>query len=447
MRSLASFVYKHVLVLGLAKSGTAAAELLLDSGVSVRINDLKADEESDLVKRLKNKGAEVITGGHPLHILDDIDLIVKNPGIRYENPVVEEGLKRGISVVTEIELAGQLHQGDLIGVTGSNGKTTTTTLIHAFLEADQQPVSIAGNIGEVASEVARTTSEEETMVIELSSFQLMGVETFKPNIAVWLNLFEAHLDYHHTLENYFRAKANIISQQTEDDYLVYNADDEAILSFLPEAAAVHVPFSITEKVNGTWADDEYIYYKEEKVMKRSEIVLVGEHNLANILAAVAAVKIRGISNQAIRTILTSFAGVTHRLEFVTRKRGVLFYNDSKATNILATSYALRSFAQPTVLLAGGLDRGNSFDALVPYLNNVKAMVVFGETQDKLAEAAKQAQVENVKAVETMDEAVAAAYRFTNEGDVVLLSPACASWDQYRTFEERGHMFKQAVHKL
>ncbi|WP_163530413.1 UDP-N-acetylmuramoyl-L-alanine--D-glutamate ligase [Halobacillus ihumii] len=447
MRSFSSFAYKHVLVLGLAKSGTAAAELLLDSGVSVRINDLKADEESDLVKRLKSKGAEVITGGHPLHLLDGIDLIVKNPGIRYENPIVEEGLKRGISVVTEIELAGQLHRGDLIGVTGSNGKTTTTTLIHAFLQADQQPVSIAGNIGEVASEVARTTTEEETMVIELSSFQLMGVETFKPNIAVWLNLFEAHLDYHHTLEHYFQAKANIMRMQTEEDYLVYNADDEAILSFLQEAASTLVPFSITNKVNGAWADDEYIYFKEETVMKRSEIVLVGEHNLANILAAVATVKIRGISNQAIQTVLTSFAGVTHRLEYVTKKRGVLFYNDSKATNILATSYALRSFTQPTVLLAGGLDRGNGFDALIPYLNHVKAMVVFGETKDKLAEAAKQANVEHVKIVETMDEAVGAADRFTNEGDVVLLSPACASWDQYRTFEERGHMFKQAVHKL
>ncbi|UOQ93083.1 UDP-N-acetylmuramoyl-L-alanine--D-glutamate ligase [Halobacillus shinanisalinarum] len=447
MRTFQSFDYNNVLVLGLAKSGTAAAELLLDSGVHVRVNDYKADENSEQVRRLNAKGAEVITGGHPLHTLDDIDLIVKNPGIRYENPIVVEGQKRGISVVTEIELAGQLHKGDLIGVTGSNGKTTTTTLIHAFLEADHKPVSIAGNIGEVACEVARTTSEEETMVVELSSFQLMGVETFKPNIAVWLNLFEAHLDYHHSLENYYQAKANITKMQTEDDYLVYNADDDSIVSFLSTAAATRVPFSITEKVDGAFADEEWVYFKGEKVMKRSDIVLVGEHNLANILAAVAAVKIRGISNDAIHKVLTSFAGVPHRLEFVTRKQGILFYNDSKATNILATSYALRSFTQPTVLLAGGLDRGNDFDGLIPYLTNVKAMVVFGETQDKLADAAKQANIEHICAVETMDEAVQTAHRLTHEGEVVLLSPACASWDQYGTFEERGHMFKQAVHKL
>ncbi|MFC7061297.1 UDP-N-acetylmuramoyl-L-alanine--D-glutamate ligase [Halobacillus seohaensis] len=445
--NLQSFTYKHVLVLGLAKSGTAAAQLLLDSGVQVTINDLKADMTADKVIHLKNQGAKIITGEHPLSILNGVDLIVKNPGIPYENPIVNEAMKREVPIVTEVELAGHLHQGNLIGVTGSNGKTTTTTLIHAFIEADQMEVSIAGNIGEVACEVARTTTEEETMVVELSSFQLLGVKTFTPHIAVWLNLFEAHLDYHHTIENYHGAKAKIAKNQTNDDYLVYNADDKAILSYLPSLESHLIPFSIKGKVAGSWADDQYIYYKHERVMKRDEVVLVGEHNLANILAAIAAVKLNGVSNKAIQEVLSSFGGVPHRLEFVTKKNNVYFYNDSKATNILATSYALKAFDQPVVLLAGGLDRGNNFDDLVEHLTNVKALVVFGETANKVAMAGREAGIATILFVENMNDAVLEAYNVSAEEDVILLSPACASWDQYRTFEERGHMYKDAVHKL
>ncbi|MCP3031104.1 UDP-N-acetylmuramoyl-L-alanine--D-glutamate ligase [Halobacillus sp. A1] len=442
-----TFRYRNVLVLGLAKSGKAAAELLLDSGIKVTINDLKADENSIDITKFKERGARVVTGSHPLELLNDIDLIVKNPGIPYENPMVAEAEKRQIPIVTEIELAGFLHEGNLIGVTGSNGKTTTTTLIHEFLKEDEQPASIAGNIGEVACEVARSTADEETMVVELSSFQLLGTETFSPNVAVWLNLFDAHLDYHHTAANYHKAKAKIAANQSESDYLVYNADDSAILNFLPSFASQLVPFSLQGKVEGAWSDEEWVYFKDEPVVKRSDIVLVGEHNLANILAAVAAVKVSGIKNEAIVKVLTSFGGVEHRLEFVTKKNGVYFYNDSKATNILATSYALKAFDQPIILLAGGLDRGNQFDELVEKLGNVKAMVLFGETAEKISLAGTQAGVQHISTVNNMKEAVEDAYQISTSEDVILLSPACASWDQYRTFEERGHMFKEAVHKL
>ena len=244
MKTLMNFPYEHVLVLGLAKSGTAAARLLLDSEVNVRVNDFKAEETSESVVELKSKGAEVILGGHPLSALDHIELMVKNPGIPYENPLVDEAVNRGIPVVTEVELASYLHEGALIGVTGSNGKTTTTTLIYDMIQADQKPVSVAGNIGKVSCEVARSTSAEETMVVELSSFQLLGTEAFRPDVAVWLNLYEAHLDYHHTLKNYHDAKAKLIANQTEEDALVYNADDERVMSYVQSAKAERIAFSL-----------------------------------------------------------------------------------------------------------------------------------------------------------------------------------------------------------
>ncbi|WP_027954113.1 UDP-N-acetylmuramoyl-L-alanine--D-glutamate ligase [Halobacillus kuroshimensis] len=447
MKKLSGFPYTHVLVLGLAKSGTAAAQLLLDSGVKVRINDFKADPDSPEVHYLKESGAEVITGGHPLSVLDDIDYVIKNPGIPYENPVVAEAVNRHLPVVTEVELTGWLHEGPMIAVTGSNGKTTTTTLIHEMIQADRKPVSLAGNIGHVSCEVARNTSEAETMVTELSSFQLLGTQTFRPDIAVWLNLYEAHLDYHHTLTNYHRAKARITKNQTDEDVLVYNADDAAIASFLPEVTAELVPFSLKEQGKGAWADETSIYFEKEAIMKKADIVLVGEQNLQNILAAVAAVKANGVSSEAIVEVLSTFAGVPHRLQYVTKKNGRLFYNDSKATNLLATSYALRSFEKPVILLAGGLDRGTGFDGLIPYLSGVKSMVVFGETADLLAGTAERAGITDVVKVDTMQEAVKEAYQRSAEEDVILLSPACASWDQYKTFEERGHMFIEAVHTL
>ncbi|ELK45053.1 UNVERIFIED_CONTAM: UDP-N-acetylmuramoyl-L-alanine--D-glutamate ligase [Halobacillus marinus] len=447
MKTLKQFSYTHVLVLGLAKSGTAAARLLLDSGVQVRVNDLKADPESSEVRALIEAGAEVITGGHPLSVLDGVDYLIKNPGIPYENPIVSEAVERGMPVVTEVELAGLLHEGPLVAVTGSNGKTTTTTLIHEMIKADEQKVALAGNIGHVSCEVARSTEADETMVTELSSFQLLGTEEFRPDIAVWLNLYEAHLDYHHTLHNYHEAKARITRNQTEADTLVYNADDERIQAFLSQTKAKLVPFSLKEKGKGAWVDDTHLYFEEEAVIELSEIVLVGEQNLQNILAAVACVKVNGIRNQAIIDVLRTFAGVPHRLQFVTKKENRLFYNDSKATNILATSYALKSFQQPVILLAGGLDRGNSFDSLLPYLGGVKAMIVFGETAELLMKTAEDAGIESVGKVDTMEEAVHEAYRQSEAEDVILLSPACASWDQYRTFEERGDMFIEAVHKL
>ncbi|WP_042223854.1 UDP-N-acetylmuramoyl-L-alanine--D-glutamate ligase [Oceanobacillus manasiensis] len=448
MKQLTDFPYSNVLVLGLARSGTAAANVLLDSNRNVRINDMQAKEDDETVEELKSKGAEVILGTHPLHVLDGIDIVVKNPGIPYDNNILIEATRRDIPIITEIELAGQLADGEIIAITGSNGKTTTTTLTNEMLSKSNLPVKVAGNIGLVATEIAQLVDRKESLVLELSSFQLLGIQRFKPSIAVLLNIFEAHLDYHKSMENYMEAKFNIFRNQTEEDYLVFNADDSKIASVIDKASSQKVPFSVKQRLtNGAWMDQDYLYFREEKVMPVSDIVLVGEHNLENILAAIAAAKLRGATNEGIYEVLTTFSGVKHRLQFVDNIEKRFFYNDSKATNILATQKALSSFKQPVILLAGGLDRGNDFEELLPYLKFVKGLVVFGQTSEKLRELGKQADISTIINANNVEDAVEKAYEASEEEDVILLSPACASWDQYRTFEERGDMFIQAVHRL
>lgn len=447
MKILTDFPYKQVLVLGLAKSGASAARLLFESGIAVRVNDLKCEEDSPEVQQLKEKGIEVITGHHPLYVLDGADLVVKNPGIPYDNVIVKEAEKRKIPIVTEVELAGMLVEGPLIGITGSNGKTTTTTLIYEMIKNSGRKVKLAGNIGTAASEVARTMEQDEIMVMELSSFQLQGTKDFHPHIAVLLNFFEAHLDYHKTMENYMQAKSNIFKNQTEKDFLIFNADDERVTKLIGNAASAKVPFSIERPCEGSWADEEYLYFQDEPIVKRKELALTGSHQLQNGLAAVAAAKAIGVENHVIADVLKSFKGVKHRLQYVDTIDGRRFFNDSKATNILATSKALASFEQPVILLAGGLDRGNEFDDLIPSLKHVKAMILFGESAPKLEKAAKKAGIEQIIYVDNVKQAAEQAFSISSTGDVILLSPACASWDQYRSFEERGDMFVKAVHML
>lgn len=448
MRKLEAFPYHHVLVLGLARSGTAAAKTLLKNGKQVRVNDQQLTTKSTVVQDLVALGAEIVLGSHPLSVLEGIEIIVKNPGISYNNPVLIEAVKRNIPIVTEIEIAYQLVPGTLIGITGSNGKTTTTTLTTKMLKESKQQVKVAGNIGIVATEVAESLTDDETLVLELSSFQLQGTIDFRPNIAVILNIYQAHLDYHKSLENYKQAKYNIFRNQTEDDYLIYNADDSDITTAIADTRARRIPFSTTREVqNGAWSDGEAIYFLNEKIMDVEKIVLVGDHHLENILAAICAAKLAGATNEGIERVLTTFAGVEHRLQYVTNLQGRYFYNDSKATNMLATEKALASFKQPTILLAGGLDRGDDLKELIPHLKNVKGLVSFGETKEKFNEVAKQAGIPHVLTAENVEDAVQKGYGISEENDVILLSPACASWDQYRTFEERGDMFIQAVHKL
>lgn len=452
MIQLEKYKNKRVLILGLAKSGYSAALLLHRLGASLVVNDkMPYDKENEQIKHLEKIGITVICGGHPLHIFDEyqIELIVKNPGIRYDNPMIQEAQKRKLPIITEVELAYEVSEAEFIGITGSNGKTTTTMLTYELLkESEKQPL-IAGNIGTVVSDVVTKAAKNNVIVTELSSFQLMGTVSFKPKVSVLLNIFDAHLDYHGTKENYAAAKANIFANQTKDDFVVYNADDPTLVGLIKQCKAALVPFSRKQKLQkGTWIDGADIYFNEERIASVNSIALPGDHNVENVLAAITVAKLYRVQNEWIERVLTTFKGVKHRLEYVTSINGRKFYNDSKATNILATEKAITSFKEPVVLLAGGLDRGNSFDELIPiFKRHVKAVVSFGETAKKIQETAKHAGVEKTKIVETMDEAVKTAYQFSSKGDVILLSPACASWDQYKTFEERGDMFVSSVHKL
>lgn len=448
MKTVEAYKNKHILVLGIAKSGYAAATLLKSLGAHVVVNDKKPLEDNPMAQRLQQEGFHVVCGSHPLELLTDVELVVKNPGIPYSNPILEAAKEKGISIITEVELAYLISDAPFIGITGSNGKTTTTTLIFDMLkQGDKQPL-IAGNIGTVACEVASFAKKDNIIVTELSSFQLMGIQTFQPKIAVLLNLFDAHLDYHGTKEEYCRAKSNIFKNQTEDDYCVINADDENVLKWSQRSKGKRLPFSTTKVIeNGAYVKDGALYFCKERVIEISDIALPGKHNLENILAAMSVAKLMGVSNEAIVHVLETFTGVKHRLQYITTIHNRKFYNDSKATNILATQKAISAFEKPVILLAGGLDRGNDFDALLPYFQNVKALLTFGQTAPKLIKTAQEAKVKSIVQVEHLEEAVQKAYDLSEEGDVILLSPACASWDQFKTFEQRGDMFIQFVHKL
>lgn len=449
MKKIKDYKNKKVLVLGLAKSGVSAASLLHELGALVTVNDQRPLSESPEAQDLMKKGIKVICGEHPPDLLDEgFELVVKNPGIPYSNKLIKDAIMRNISVITEVELAYQISEASFIGITGTNGKTTTTTLIYEMLKVGNKHPLIAGNIGTVASDVAKEATKEDIIVTELSSFQLMGTLHFRPRIAVVTNLYEAHLDYHGTRKEYINAKKNIIINQTEEDYAILNYDQEDCRKFTLETKATIIPFSKEKYLeDGASLKNGYIYFRGEKVIDYKQVVLPGKHNLENILASIASAKLAGVDNDSIAKVLTTFHGVEHRLQFIKELNGRLFYNDSKATNILATKSALSAFDQPIILLAGGLDRGNDFDELIPSLKNVKALITFGQTKEKLAKMAKSARLENIFIVDNVEEAVPLSYSLSNVGDVILLSPACASWDQYKSFEVRGDIFTSAVHKL
>lgn len=449
MKQIDTYRYKKILVLGLAKSGVAAAALLHELGAFVTVNDKKPLSENPEAQGLLEQGIKVICGDHPIELLDEgFELIVKNPGIPYSNPMIKGAREKGIPVITEVELAYQISEAPFIAITGTNGKTTTTTLAYEMLNAGQKQPLIAGNIGRVASGVAQKATAENTIVIEMSSFQLMGIDTFRPKIAMITNIYDAHLDYHGTREEYVKAKARITKNQTPEDFLIVNAEQPDVMKIAAASKAKIVPFSVKRDLpNGACIKDGWVCFQDEKVIRISEIALPGAHNLENILCATGAAKLSGTSNEAIQQVLRTFHGVKHRLQFIAEISGRKFYNDSKATNILATVNALRAFQQPIILLAGGLDRGNEFDELIPYFNNVKAIITFGQTAGKIERVAKEAGIKQITRVESVKEAVPVAFEESDSGDVILLSPACASWDQYKTFEQRGDIFIEAVHKL
>ncbi len=452
MKATAKYANKKILVLGLARSGVAAAKLLHQLGAFVTVNDMKKLEENPEAQELLSLGMTVITGSHPVDLLDEgFSLIVKNPGIPYTNPILEKAMERDIQVITEVEIAYEVSEANFIGITGTNGKTTTTTMIAELLNSERKEgkAKLAGNIGFPTSDVVLSATEKDSLVTELSSFQLMGIESFRPQIAVITNLFEAHLDYHGSRKEYVKAKWAIQKNMTSDDYLILNGN-QAEVRELAKTTKAQVIFFSTASVekDGAYLLDDYLYFKKEKIMRTKEIGVPGTHNIENALAAISVAKLSGVSNESIRRTLMNFSGVPHRTEYIGEFFERKVYNDSKATNILATERAISGFDNDKlILIAGGLDRGNGFEELLESIKNLKGIVTIGETADKLVDVAKRAGVTYIKTATDMNDAVEKAWKISEAEDVILLSPACASWDQYKNFEIRGEAFVSGIKQI
>ncbi|MGT2958120.1 UDP-N-acetylmuramoyl-L-alanine--D-glutamate ligase [Streptococcus bovimastitidis] len=448
MKKITNFENKKVLILGLARSGEAAARLLAQLGALVTVNDGKAFEENPAAQALLEDGIKVICGSHPLELLDeDFEVMVKNPGIPYTNPMVEKALATGIPVLTEVELAYLVSEAPIVAITGSNGKTTTTTMIADLLNHAGQSALLSGNIGFPASEVVQKAKKNDTLIMELSSFQLMGVEEFHPHIAIITNLMPTHIDYHGSFEAYVEAKWNLQNRMTQEDYLILNAN-QAISHELAAKTNAKVLFISTEKeVDGAYLSDGKLYYQGEYIMDADAIGVPGIHNVENALATIIVAKLLGVENAVIAESLAHFGGVKHRLQNAGQIDGVTFYNDSKSTNILACQNALSGFDnEKVILIAGGLDRGNTFDDLVPDLKGLKKMVLLGESAPKMKEAAEMAQVPSIDAKDIAN-ATRIAFSEASQGDIILLSPANASWDMYPNFEIRGDEFLKTISEL
>lgn len=469
---------RRVVVLGLAKSGVSVAKLFHKLGAIVTVNDQKERQLCPEADELDALGVSVLCGGHPDDLITpETALVVKNPGIPYSAPPVKQALALGLDVVTEVEVAYLLSSAQLIGITGSNGKTTTTTWIGEMLEACDMNAIVAGNIGTPLSEVALSARPDDWIVAELSSFQLKGTQSFRPHVAVLLNVSETHLDYHGGMDDYIGSKAKLFANQTFKDTAVLNADDPVCRQLMESGTlrARVLPFSVTQRLAyGVFVEPPFptemsdsageekrsIRYADQSgeeltIIGVDELGIPGRHNAANAAAAIAACIAAGAEPDLLASPLRSFRGVEHRLEFVTEKNGVKFYNNSKATNAAATIISLHSFPGNIVLIAGGLDRGSDYAELIPHLKaKVKGVVALGETRGKIAHAAELAGLADVKIVEpeedaeaTLRLAVREAASMAEPGDIVLLSPACASWDMFQSYEIRGRIFKQTAHTL
>ncbi|MCF8564479.1 UDP-N-acetylmuramoyl-L-alanine--D-glutamate ligase [Alicyclobacillus tolerans] len=444
----------RALVVGLAKSGEAVARLLLRRGLSVLINERRERDPSDYAAaELEAMGARLEFGGHPLEVLDfQPDFIVKNPGIPYSVPLFVEAQQRAIPIYTEIEVASWLTTSPIFSITGSNGKTTTTTLVGEILTQAGQNPQVAGNIGRVLSGVIEQVQPSQPIVLEVSSFQLMGTRAFHPKIAALLNLYPAHLDYHGSYEAYVEAKWKMFGNMTAQDTAVLNYDQDEIRSGASRLGANVVWFSKASEVpQGMFVQDGQVVLKRDgekvPVMPIAALALKGEHNVENSLAASAIAVWAGAPIEAVEYVLTRFRGVEHRLEFVKTVEGVDYYNDSKATNPEAALRALRSFPSNIVWIAGGLDRGVDFKSMASDVRGrVKSAVLLGQSKDALAAMLKETGTP-FEFVSSIEQAVLTAHRMSSPGDVVVLSPACASWDMFQSFEQRGRMFKDVVHTL
>ncbi len=447
---------KRVLVVGLAVTGVPLVKVLCDLGADVIVNDLKKEDElRDSIDELSGLNVDYILGGHPQTIdsLGYIDLTVVSPGVPPEIPFIQEIKNKGIEIIGEIELAYRLSKGHIVGITGTNGKTTTTALVGEIFKNSGKTTHVLGNIGVAFISKALETKKDDIIVIEVSSFQLESIVHFHPQVGVFLNLTQDHLNRHKTMADYEAAKLNLFKNQTKKDFAIINYDDLRVREATKNLNATKIYFSRKESLEqGIFVDGKKIVYMDngnkKEIIPIDEIYIPGKHNLENALAAVAIAVVMDTDIEPIVYTLKTFKGVAHRVEAVDIINGVKFVNDSKATNVDAATKAIDAIDAPILLLAGGLDKETEFDDFINAFNGkVKHMFVYGETAQKLLETANRLNFNHVTRVNDLEEAVNNAYKISSDGDTILLSPACASWDMYKNFELRGEHFKNIVSKL
>jgi len=443
---------KRVLVVGLGRSGVASALFLRDKGARVTVTDAKPEAElRQHIPALLERGVTVETGGHGERTFRDQDLIVVGPGVPTDSPQLIEARKANIPVIGEIELAAQFLAGPIVAITGANGKTTTTSLVGEIIAHDGRPTLVGGNIGTAAITFAGKATPQTWIVLEVSSFQLETIKTFRPRIAVILNITPDHLDRHHTFEAYRDAKARVFENQREDDFAVLNADDATCKELGPRVRSELYWFSRKSRVTrGAFVHDNQIVWRDSEsqraVLPIAEIPLKGGHNLENMLAAVAVGVLAGVKDADIRAAVRSFKAVEHRLEYVATINGVEYYNDSKATNVDATLKALESFPGGIHIILGGKDKDSDYTLLKSLLKErAKRVYTIGAAAEKIE--SQIAGATEVARATTLNNAVKLASERAVKGDVVVLAPACASFDQFENYEHRGRVFKELVHNL
>jgi UDP-N-acetylmuramoylalanine--D-glutamate ligase len=445
---------KRVLVVGLGRSGVSSAIFLQEHGAKVIVSDSKAEAQlQSEVSTLLDRGISIETGRHGERTFRDQDLIVVSPGVPSDQPQLQHARTLGIPVIGEVELAFRFLKGKVLAITGSNGKTTTTTLVGEILAKSGKKTLVGGNIGTPVISLAGQSTPDTMVVLEVSSFQLESIEQFCPWIAAILNITPDHLDRHHTFQAYVDAKARIFEKQQTTDFAVLNADDPTCVALQNKdrVKGTLLWFSRKHRVeSGAFVKDGQIVFRqngqEQPVLGRSDIQLKGEHNLENVLAAVAMTMIAGCTPHQVRQAVKEFRAVEHRLELVSTINGVTFYNDSKATNVDATVKALESFPANIHIILGGKDKGSDYTVLNPLLRErVKRVYLIGAATDKIASHV-QNSTEIVRSG-TLERAVHQAFEAATAGDVVLLAPACASFDQFENYEHRGRIFKELVQSL
>ena len=436
-----------VLVIGAARSGIAVSKLLLKNGYHVILTDSnKVNEKSEL----ESLGIEVYDEGHPDCLKEKkYAFIVKNPGIPYRVPFVHYFVEQNAKIYTEIEVAYRYAKNfDYAAVTGTDGKTTVTTLLFEMLNRQKKSL-VAGNIGTPLCELAlEYTDTNYNVALELSNFQLLGIETFRPHVSTVTNLAPDHLDYMDSLEAYYESKMRIYENTNADDYFIRNVDDENVVKYAQNIPCRVIDFSLKRKDVDLYKDDQYAYYKDTQLFKLSDLKIVGEFNCGNAMMASCMAYLMGVSLFNIQEVIREFCGVEHRIEYVAEKNGVVYYNDSKGTNPDAAIKGIQAMNRPTVLIGGGYDKDSAYDEWIDSFDGkVKKLVLLGATRDKIAETARAHGFEDIEMADTFEEAFAKCVENAKPGDAVLLSPACASWGMFKNYEERGDKFKELVNNL